>query len=409
MVTMVSAVKVAKRARRRQREVRDLIVEREAALQKISRAKVQAEEANRAKDHFLAMLSHELRTPLTPVLMVVSELQNDTRLADDIRADLRTLRRNIELEALLIDDLLDLTRIAHGKLKLNTVPLDLHASLEQALAISAIELNENPIAVKKSFKARQHYSLADAPRLEQVFWNIIKNAVKFTPAGGGLRIKTRNENGDVVIDFTDTGIGVEPELLPRIFDAFEQGGGATINRQGGLGLGLAICKRVVEIHGGQISVQSAGLNRGATFTVRLKAISAAEVKELPTVTRPAISKSADILLVEDHADTAHIMRRILEKAGYRIQHAPDVASAKKLARKFAFNLVISDLGLPDGDGLQLMRDLRESHQLEGIALSGFGMDSDIDAARRAGFLDHLTKPVDADRLRAVIERHLATN
>lgn len=407
MVTMVAAVKVAMRARRRQRQVRDLILEREAVLETISRAKVEAEQANRAKDQFLAMLSHELRTPLTPVLMMVSELQNDSRLAEDIRSDLDTLRRNIELEALLIDDLLDLTRIAHGKLKLHKAPVDLHASLTHALAISSMELKEKTIAVTKNLKARRHHSLADAARIEQVFWNIIKNAVKFTPAGGELRITTRNENGRVVVDFTDTGIGIEPELLPRIFDAFEQGRRATTSRHGGLGLGLAICKRVIEIHGGHISVQSEGPNRGATFTVGLKAIAATAVKQLPVVESVSTNQPADILLVEDHADTARIMCRILEKAGYNVEHASDVASAKELARKFRFELVISDVGLPDGDGLQLMRDLREAHQLEGIALSGFGMDTDVDAARRAGFVDHLTKPVDPDRLREVIERHLA--
>jgi signal transduction histidine kinase len=407
MVTMVAAVKAAMRARRRQRQVRELIVEREAVLGNISRAKVEAEKANRAKDQFLAMLSHELRTPLTPVLMMVSELQNDSRLPEDVRSDLETLRRNIELEALLIDDLLDLTRIAHGKLKLHKAPIDLHASLAHALAISSMELKEKTIAVRQNLKARRHHALADAARMEQVFWNIIKNAVKFTPAGGELRIATRNENGLIVVDFADTGIGIGPELLPRIFDAFEQGGRASTSRHGGLGLGLAICKRVIEIHGGHISVQSEGPNRGATFTVRLKAIPATAVKQLPVIESVTTNQPADILLVEDHADTAKIMQRILEKTGYRVQHASDVASAKELAQKFRFQLVISDVGLPDGDGLQLMRDLRDTHQLKGIALSGFGMDTDVDAARRAGFVDHLTKPVDPDHLREVIERRLA--
>jgi signal transduction histidine kinase/ActR/RegA family two-component response regulator len=409
-VTLVAAVKAALRARRRQRQVRDLIVERETVLENISRAKVEAEEANQAKDHFLAMLSHELRTPLTPVLMMVSALQTDPSISDNMRSDLETLRRNIELEALLIDDLLDLTRISHGKLELHTDAIDVHLSINQALGISATELKQKNISVFTEFTATRHHSLADPARLEQVFWNIIKNAVKFTPAGGELRIKTRNRSGvdDIVIEFTDTGIGIEPELRPRIFDAFEQGGRAITNHYGGLGLGLAICKRVVEMHGGEISVHSDGRNRGATFTIALKAIERSLAKDaVRAIQTTGSSEPADILLVEDHADTAQIMRRMLEQAGYRVAYAAGVTRARELAQECDFQLIISDLGLPDGNGLELMRELRSSHDLEGIALSGFGMETDVAAAKRAGFAEHLTKPIDWHRLRDVVERLLA--
>lgn len=409
-VTLVAAVKAALRARRRQRQVRDLIVEREAVLEKISRARVEAEQANRAKDHFLAMLSHELRTPLTPVLMILSSLQSGPEISQDMRSDLETVRRNIELEALLIDDLLDLTRISHGKLQLHTEPIDVHSAIEHALEISAAELKQKNIRVIRELKAARHRSLADAARLEQVFWNIIINAVKFTPPGGELRIVTSNRNDleEIVIDFIDTGVGVEPELQPRIFDAFEQGGRSVTTRYGGLGLGLAICKRVVEMHGGAISMRSDGLNCGSTFTIALKTIEVPVVKDrdIP-VEQLASAEPADILLVEDHADTAQILQRLLEKAGYRVDHAGDIATAKRLAENSRFHLVISDLGLPDGTGLELMRDLCARYQLEGIALSGFGMETDVTAAKEAGFAEHLTKPVDWERLRRAIERLLA--
>lgn len=409
-VTLAAAVKAASRARNRQRQVRDLIVEREAVLARITRAREEAEEANRAKDHFLAMLSHELRTPLAPVLMTITALQTDSSLSDEMQTDLETLRRNVELEALLIDDLLDLTRISHGKLQLHTDVVDVHAAIERALAISASEFEDKGISVLKDLTAALHRSFADPARLEQVFWNIIKNAVKFTSPGGELRISTRNrgELEDIVIEFTDTGVGIEPDLLPCVFDAFEQGSRTVTNRYGGLGLGLAICKRVIDMHGGEISAQSEGLNRGATFTVVLKAI-ATSLPEKPARPVPpaTATEPADILLVEDHIDTAHIMRRMLQRSGYRVVHAPDIARAKKLASEQRFDLIISDLGLPDGNGIDLMKQLRSSHAIEGIALSGFGMEADVAAAKQAGFIEHLTKPVEWDRLQNAVERLLA--
>jgi len=406
-VTLVAATTVALRARRRQREVRNLLAERESALATVSRARIQAEEANRAKDQFLAMLSHELRTPLTPVLMMVGMLQQDRRLPEDVVSDIETVRRNIELEARLIDDLLDLTRITNSKLELSLSVMDINASLEHALGVSANELVEKRIAVSKDLRAKKHYALADASRLQQVFWNIIKNAVKFTPAGGELLIKTRNKGEDILIEFTDTGMGIESELLPRIFDAFEQGGRTMTNLYGGLGLGLAICKRLIDLHHGQLSVYSDGPDTGATFTIVLKTMKRSEVGALvPPSNHAPKSQPADILLVEDHADSAEIMRRMLEKAGYRIHHAATVAKAKELAAKEHFQLVISDLGLPDGDGLQLMRDLRQLRPLKGIALSGFGMESDVAATRIAGFAEHLTKPVNWGQLQEAIERIL---
>src|SRR5256885_1492304 len=249
------------------------ITERKHAEDALKKAKQDAEDANRAKDQFLAMLSHELRTPLTPVLLTIASLQRNHDIPDNARRDLEVLRRNVELEALLIDDLLDLTRIAHGKLELRNDAIDVHASLSYALGVSASDLNEKQIQIQQDLAAKEHHCWADAARLQQVFWNIIKNAVKFTPARGQLHISTRNDAEHyIIIDFTDTGIGINRELQPRIFDAFEQGGSGVTNRYGGLGLGLAISKRVIDLHGGKILVPSEGRGTGATFTIKLKAM-----------------------------------------------------------------------------------------------------------------------------------------
>jgi len=385
------------------------ITQRKQAEDALKKAKQDAEDANRAKDQFLAMLSHELRTPLTPVLMTIASLQRNHDLPDSARRDLDVVRRNVELEALLIDDLLDLTRIAHGKLDLRNDAIDVHAALTYALGVSASDLNEKQISVQQDFAAQEHHCWADAARLQQVFWNIIKNAVKFTPARGELRITTRNDDGhNIIIDFTDKGIGIAPELQPRIFDAFEQGGKGVTDRYGGLGLGLAICKRVIDMHGGKISVHSEGQGKGTAFTIKLKAMetSLLEGPAYP-LDQPATDKPrADILLVEDHEDTARVLQRMLEKAGYNVSYASTLASARDLAGKRQFQLVISDLGLPDGSGLELMDQLRQRGPVSGIALSGFGSDGDVGAAKAAGFAEHFTKPVDWERLRHSIRRLL---
>lgn len=383
------------------------ITDRKNAEILLERAKNEAEEANRAKDRFLAMLSHELRTPLTPVLMTVASLRRDPTLSDDVRHDLEVLHRNVELEALLIDDLLDLTRIAHGKLELHNDAVDLHGILEHALNICAGDLIGKKIQVVRHFDAREHHCWADPARLQQVFWNLVKNAAKFTPEGGRIEISTGNNPAhQIVIEIWDNGIGIDPNLIPRIFDAFEQGGGTVTSKYGGLGLGLAICKRVIDLHHGRIEAQSEGKGRGAKFTVTLEAMetSLLEGPVLFLESEAPRIKNVQILFVEDHEDTARVLGRILRNAGFDVSHAGTMADARALAAGRRFDLLISDLGLPDGSGLDLMKALREAQGMKGIALSGFGTDDDIAASVAAGFSAHLTKPVDWERLRAEIEK-----
>jgi PAS domain S-box-containing protein len=373
----------------------------------LQRAKLAAEDANRAKDQFLAMLSHELRTPLTPVLMTIAALRRDPALSDELQRDLEMLQRNIELEALLIDDLLDLTRIAHGKLELHSNAADLHALIEHALKIAEGDAAGRQIEVVRHFTARHFHTWGDSARLQQVFWNLIKNSVKFTPPRGRIEISTRNITPACIeVVVRDNGVGIEPDLLPRIFEAFEQGGRDVTSRFGGLGLGLAICKRVIDLHHGTITATSPGRGRGSTFTITLNAIETSLLDGPPIYLGSEMveSRGAELLLVEDHSDTARVLLRILTKAGYHVDLAHRVSEARALAAEKPFDLVISDLGLPDGSGLELMRHLSTTYGLRGIALSGFGTDEDLAASQAAGFDAHLTKPVDWDRLKEAIAR-----
>jgi signal transduction histidine kinase len=249
------------------------ITDRKRHNRELAQAKELAEAANRSKDRFLAVLSHELRTPLTPVLMAVQSLQEEGQTSPELRGLLSMIRRNVELEARLIDDLLDLTRIAKGKLQLHLETADAHELLCSALEICRGEIDAKRLSVTVELAAARHVVHADPARLQQVFWNLINNAVKFTPAGGRLWVRSFDGDGDdgdrLVTEVSDSGIGIEPETLPRIFDAFEQGEGTVTRRFGGLGLGLAICRALVRMHWGVITAHSAGTGQGATFTVSL--------------------------------------------------------------------------------------------------------------------------------------------
>ncbi|MFP5286120.1 MAG: ATP-binding protein, partial [Thermoanaerobaculia bacterium] len=301
------------------------------------------EAASRAKDHFLAVLSHELRTPLTPVLAAVTRLEADEALRPDMREALAMIRRNVELEARLIDDLLDLTRIARGKIELRREVTDARQLLHHAVDLGCSrDVAAGRIRLELGLAAGDYRLWADAPRLTQVFWNLLNNAVKFTPDGGALTVRSAAGGGLLGIEVSDTGIGIEPELLPRIFDAFEQAERRITRRFGGLGLGLAVSKAIVEMHGGTLAAESAGPGRGATFRVELP------VGELPREARPveveeapALAADLSILLVEDHADTSEALAELLRLLGYRVQVAGSVAAALDAAGGAGIDLVSS--------------------------------------------------------------------
>jgi signal transduction histidine kinase/CheY-like chemotaxis protein len=370
--------------------------------------------ANAAKDQFLALLSHELRNPLSPVIAMVGELEASAPDSPEIRQALEVIRRNVELEARLIDDLLDVTRIAKGKLQLSMEVVSVHEILRRAYEICREEIATKGLEAQFRLQAERSYVEGDPARLQQVFWNLIKNSVKFTPVRGRITIETLNPSpDDMVIRISDTGIGIDPEKIDKIFNAFEQGQSSITRRFGGLGLGLAISKAMVDAHHGRIRVASAGKDQGATFTVNLKTVPApVEIPDgAPQDRHVEVRKETDaprlhrVLVVDDHYDTCTGMKMMLERRGYEITlaHTADQAVAKAEAEHF--DLVISDIGLPDRSGYELMRELRENKGLRGIALSGFGSEHDVSKARDAGFSEHLTKPINFERLEEAI-RHL---
>jgi CheY-like chemotaxis protein len=342
------------------------------------------------------------------VLAACSALLRDGRLPTDCIDQIRTIQRNVQLEARLIDDLLDLTRIARDKLRLELQSVDAHELLRQAVDICSPELIRKRLRLKIELSASRRHVRADPARLQQVYWNLINNAMKFTPAGGEITVRSRNEDDAwIAVDIADTGIGIEPSMLPRLFVAFEQAEVSAARRFGGLGLGLAISRKLVEMHEGQITAASAGPGQGSCFTVRLKPVEPLVIAPTPDapVFRETQPAGVRILLVDDHEDTNRAMRRLLERWGYKVACAFSVESALQAASSEPFDLLISDIGLPDGSGLELMRELLAQPRprpLRGIALSGFGMEDDIRKSREAGFHDHLTKPVSFQKLQAAI-------
>ncbi|HET9367388.1 MAG TPA: HAMP domain-containing protein [Candidatus Udaeobacter sp.] len=375
---------------------------RQEELQKTNLELAEKARSNLAKDQFLAMLSHELRTPLTPVLASALALENEPALPQNVQESLQMIRRNVELEARLIDDLLDLTRIDRGKVQLNFEVVDAHTLLQNALEICQAEIDRKHLRRSLNLGARKVHLRADPARLQQIFWNLINNAVKFTSSDGQISISTSNASkGELRVEIADTGLGIEPEALPKIFDAFEQGGRTQL---GGLGLGLAISKALVEAHKGTITAQSAGRNKGSTFTLVFPTSERAAAQIAPAVS-PKESKhqAMRILLVEDHEDTNRSLTNLLRRRGYQVQSALNFQSALNLSAKEEFDVLISDLALPDGSGIDLMQTLQSTRPVLGIALTGFGMEDDIRKGREAGFRYHLVKPIDLNRLDLLIQ------
>lgn len=372
-------------------------------------------DANAAKDQFLALLSHELRNPLSPVIAMVGELEANIPDSQSAREALEVIRRNVELEARLIDDLLDVTRIAKGKLQLSFESICVHEILQRAYEICRDDIAAKHLQVEFRLRAAHTHVEGDPARLQQVFWNLIKNSVKFTPEKGRIIIETANPAPEEIeIRITDTGIGIEPEKIDKIFNAFEQGQVAITRRFGGLGLGLAISKAMVDAHGGKIRVESPGKDRGSTFSLNLKTVPAPAAggdgaEEGPSAARevePRTPMLRRVLVVDDHRDTCTGMKMMLERRGYEITVAHSAEQAVEKAHERDFDLLISDIGLPDRSGYDLMRELRESKGLPGIALSGYGSEHDVSKARAAGFAEHLTKPINFEQLEEAIQNLL---
>ncbi|MEH1813290.1 MAG: AAA family ATPase [Nostoc sp.] len=369
-----------------------------------------AEAANRIKDEFLAVLSHELRTPLNPILGWAKLMR--TRKLDRATSDraLETIERNAKLQTQLIEDLLDVSRILQGKLNLNFYRINLVSVIEAAIETVRLSAEAKSIQIQTILESGVGEVLGDANRLQQVIWNILSNAIKFTPIGGQVKIKLQQVGSQAQVCVTDTGKGIAPEFLPYVFDYFRQADGATTRKFGGLGLGLAIVRHLVELHGGTVQAESLGEAQGATFTVRLpclqdesKKIKNAKDNSSLVADQSSPLSGLEILVVDDDADMREFLPFMLEQYGATVTVAASAIEALTALSQSQPNLIISDIGMPEMDGYMLMRQIRSLEPEQGgtipaIALTAYAGEMDHQQAIAVGFQQHISKPVDPEEL-----------
>ncbi|MGJ7918615.1 MHYT domain-containing protein [Massilia sp. LXY-6] len=393
--------------------------ERQDLLMREREARDEAERLSALKDEFLATLSHELRTPLNAVLGWASILQRGVKDEETLRRGLETIERNARAQGQLIDDLLDMSRIISGTLRLDVQLIEPDKVVEAALG------TVHPAAVAKRIDLRVDLErpseqmrwtvLGDPARLQQVMWNLLSNAVKFTPNGGMVQVMLHRDGHDVVIRVADSGIGIASEFLPYVFDRFRQQDASITRQHGGLGLGLSIARQLVELHGGTIGVSSAGEHAGTTFTLRLPL--AEPQAAAPQPSEAAVSAAAGagqgelagikVLLVDDVADTLDVLQQILQHSGATTMAAPNAGTALALLERERPDVIVSDIGMPDVDGFELMRRIRRraagaGGAIPAIALTALTRQDDRNKAMQAGFTDYLAKPVEPASLVARI-------
>jgi signal transduction histidine kinase/CheY-like chemotaxis protein len=389
--------------------------EREDLLTRERAARDEAERLSALKDEFLATLSHELRTPLNAILGWASMLQRGGKDDETVRRGLETIERNARAQGQLIDDLLDMSRIISGNLRLDVQLIEPDKVVEAALG------TVHPAAVAKRIELRVDVArgvgtvLGDPNRLQQVMWNLLSNAVKFTPNGGMVQVMLGRDGQDVVIRVADSGIGIEPDFLPYVFDRFRQQDASITRKHGGLGLGLSIARQLVELHGGTIAVASPGTHAGTTFTVRLplaEAETAAPQQPAAAAPRAPAQAQGDlagvkVLLVDDATDTLDVLQQILQHSGATIMAVSSAGKALALLERERPDVIVSDIGMPDVDGFELIRRIRRRSAGAGgaipaIALTAFTRQDDRNRAMQAGFNDYLAKPVEPGSLVAHI-------
>jgi signal transduction histidine kinase len=380
-------------------------IERTHADAEIRRAKEAAEQANRAKDEFLAVLGHELRNPLAPIASAVHLL--DVRATDErARAARSVIERQLGHLTRLVDDLLDISRIRQGRLELQRAPLEVHEVIARAVEMTAAMFAErrHTVVVDAAPGLRMH---GDATRLAQVISNLLVNAAKYSDPGKTTTITATRIGPSVEIAVADQGVGLAPEMLPRVFELFAQEERSLDRAQGGLGLGLAIVRKLVVLHGGSVRAHSDGVGRGSTFTVSLPALDSAEPREPAPPRRRAARRSERprrILVVDDNVDVADMMAELLEEMGHVVRTANDGETALAVVPQFAPEVALLDLGLPVMDGLELARKLRAAPGCPFlVAVTGYGRGSDQERAREAGFDAHLVKPVSVETVLRVID------
>jgi PAS domain S-box-containing protein len=384
------------------RDITDQIRSREFEAEKIA-----AEKASKAKDDFLAALSHELRTPLTPALAAATFLEdNAEKLPHEFVEDVQLIRRNVQLQARLIDDLLDLTRITRGKLRLDVETCDAHDVISNAIEIAGSAIAAKNLKFSTKFNAKRHHIEADCIRLQQVFWNLINNAVKFTPPNGEIAIRTFNDDRECFhFEITDNGIGIEAERLASLFTPFEQADPSVTRQFGGLGLGLAISKHLIELHRGTIEAESRGRSFGSAFKVTLDTVRGDIGKSDSRSRVPrGPAKPLRILLVEDHRDTRRTLSRLLTHFGHEVLAADNVHRALEIIGAGDIDVLLCDIGLPDGSGYEVISRAKQKRPLQAVAITGFGTEEDLRRSKEAGFDFHLVKPIDLHELQTVLDQ-----
>lgn len=399
-------------------ESKQLQADREETLKAERAAREQAERVGRLKDEFLATVSHELRTPLNAILGWSTLMRRLDPGSDDHKRGLETIERNARVQGQIIADLLDMSRIISGKVQLDVQSIDLAEVINAALDAVKLSIEAKKLRLRVTLDARAGRLRGDPGRLQQVFWNLLTNAVKFTPSGGRIDVVMERVNSHVEVCVEDSGLGIKPEFLGFVFDRFRQADSSTTRRHGGLGLGLSIVKHLVELHGGSVRVKSAGEGQGSTFIVALP-ISAMLVEETSRVERPAFSdvdvstielpslEGVRALVVDDQEDARMLICRLIEEHGGRCILAASGAEALTLIGQEDVNILISDIGMPDFDGYQLIRKIRAMHSgqlrnLPAIALTAYARADDRQRALLAGFQMHVSKPVEPRELIAGI-------
>jgi PAS domain S-box-containing protein len=391
--------------------------ERERLLDAAEAAKSEAELANRMKDEFLATLSHELRTPLNAILGWAKLLRSGNVDGEDLEEGLSAIERNSQVQAQLVDDLLDISRIISGNLRLEVQRLHLAEIIEAALAAVLPAANAKEICIHKVLDSLAGPVTGDASRLQQVVWNLLSNAVKFTPKGGRVQVLLERVNSHIEISVIDTGIGIRPEFLPHVFDRFRQADGSTTRRHGGLGLGLSIVKQLVEMHGGSIRAKSPGEGQGATFTVTLPIVVVHPERPEPLKGRPKESDQEEdtwqggalaglkVLVVDDEPDARQLIHRVLADCEAEVAVASSAAEALAVIGQFRPDVLVCDIGMPDQDGYDLIHAVRANpatRDIPAAALTAFARTDDRKRSLLAGFQTHVAKPVDPAELTAAV-------
>lgn len=400
----IVGVSVDNTSRRRTEEEREKLLARE------QQARAEAEDANRLKDEFLATLSHELRNPLNVVIGYAEILRrsDESQPHSFVVKAADTIRRNALAQAQLVSDLLDLSRLQMGKLALNQQPVSLSTIITDAVETVRTEATAKRIALNIDLDPEILVIEGDPVRLGQVAWNLLNNAVKFTPVDGKVKITLTRDGEDALLTIEDNGQGISAEFLPHVFEIFRQADASSARRQGGMGIGLALVKQLAELHGGRVSADSKGAGEGARFSVWIPLYKAgvAGLGSEPTGATGALERKF-ILVVDDSAETTDMLGRLLQLEGAFVESARSGAEALEIARRKNFDLVVSDISMPEMDGYQLLQELRKLPSMANVpavALTGYGRGADVERALEEGFAEHLTKPLDLDQLLQIVRR-----